>query len=305
MALPTVTCIMPVLNGEAFIEAAVRSVFAQTARDWDLVVVDNGSTDGTPQVLERLAKEDPRLRSLREPERGIVSALNRGLNATSAPYVARLDADDLAMPARFERQLAAFARNPDLVLVASRYELWNAATNERRLAGEVLSGDALYQRLLVSNVIAHPSVMMRRDAVVAAGQYRAEFAPVEDLDLWLRLGKRGPMSVLDDCLLTYRIHPGQVTAQKSDRAKLAAAATYAAAMHGGNSIDIPALAWTFVETIHSDAPREHLKIAGNALAALHKLAPDRAAAERQRILKLLLKTLRLKDARRFHANADA
>jgi glycosyltransferase involved in cell wall biosynthesis len=114
---PKVSCLLPVYNGEQFIEEAVRSLLAQTLKNFELVVVDDGSTDSTPRKLAALNAEDQRLRILRQANGGIVAALNAGLGLCRAGYIARMDADDVAAPDRFEFQADYLDRHPGCVLV--------------------------------------------------------------------------------------------------------------------------------------------------------------------------------------------
>ncbi|MFM2422842.1 MAG: hypothetical protein RL291_1372 [Pseudomonadota bacterium] len=295
---PAVSCVIPVRNGARTIGETIGSVQMQGFKDWELIVVDNGSTDDTRAIVTALAQQDPRIRLETEPTPGIVPALTRGIDVAHADLIARLDADDMMQPDRLALQLATFAAEPQLVLVASRYELWDEASGERRIEGEALAGQALEQRLKETNVIAHPSVMMRRSAYLDAGGYRAQFVPAEDLDLWLRLARIGPMKVLAEPLLVYRLHPGQVTAQKSPANRLAMAAVYGA--DRGAALDAPPTeqALHFVRSVDGTAPRDHIKIAARALSALGNDELN-ASQERNRIAKALLTRFRARDVRTF------
>ncbi|PLX95140.1 MAG: glycosyl transferase, partial [Desulfuromonas sp.] len=118
MTKPQVSILMPVRNEERFLPAALRSIQKQTLRNWELVVVDDGSCDRTPEILRSFAKSDQRIRIFSQSAVGLVQALNRGLQACSAPLVARMDGDDICHPLRLEKQLQRFRDDPSVGLVA-------------------------------------------------------------------------------------------------------------------------------------------------------------------------------------------
>ncbi|HEX9079530.1 MAG TPA: glycosyltransferase [Desulfuromonadaceae bacterium] len=193
---PAVSVLMPVRNEERFLPEALRSLARQTLRDWELIAVDDGSTDGTPALLAGAAREDSRVRLLSSRGQGLVAALNLGLAACRAPLVARMDGDDISHPARLGEQAAFLARHGDIDLVAcsfrhfprhavgsgmAAYEQW-----QNRLTGH----DAIMADRYVESPFVHPSVMFRRHCVEAAGGYRDMGWP-EDYDLWLRLAAAG------------------------------------------------------------------------------------------------------------------
>ncbi|MDX6482887.1 MAG: hypothetical protein QOE95_658 [Gaiellaceae bacterium] len=202
-----VAVLLPVRNGERYLRQAVDSMLGQTFRDFELVVVDDGSTDGSAALAE--AVDDARLRLVRQEPLGLVEALRRGLAETTAPLVARMDADDLSLPTRLERQLAALVG--DVVLVGCGFE---AIDEDGRVTGSwLLPGDdaALRRRLLLRNPFAHGSVVFRRDAVVQAGGYRADYGANEDYDLWRRLARDGRLAARPEVLYRYREHADAVT----------------------------------------------------------------------------------------------
>ena len=210
MGQPRVSVVMPVRNGGRFLEPAVRSILDQELRDLELVVVDDGSTDDSPRVLQRLAAADPRVRVLTGPATGLVAALNQGCAAARAPLVARMDADDLSLPPRLARQCAAMDADPELVLLGTgvRY----VDEHDRPLHTRILpQDDASLRRTLERSVpFTHSAVVMRRSAFERAGGYRAALRHAEDHDMWLRLAEHGRLGNLPEALVLYRIHSGQV-----------------------------------------------------------------------------------------------
>lgn len=206
---PAVSVLMPVWNGEAHLEAAIASVLGQTWRDLELVVVDDGSTDGTPALLARLAVQDARLRVLTRPNGGIVAALNAGLAACRGALVARMDADDLCRPERIARQVAAFRDDPALVLCGSAIEMFG----DRRGVLRFPTDDRGCRAMLATwSSFAHPSVMMRSDVLQAHGlRYDAGHQYAEDYRLWSDLARFGRLRNLPEPLLRYRVHAGQIS----------------------------------------------------------------------------------------------
>lgn len=220
---PIVSVLVPVRNAERTVEAALRSVLDQTLRRLELIAVDDGSEDATPRVLERMAVADSRLLLLKQGPSGIVAALRSGTRVARAPFVARMDADDVSHPARLARQVAWLQRRQDLVAVGTlvesfvdhgslsdgwrRYESW---LNSR------VSSKSIARDLLIESPLAHPSMMMRRDALEAVGGYR-DFDGPEDYDLWLRLAAHAgclaeaPFAKVPDVLLRWRDGAGRLT----------------------------------------------------------------------------------------------
>ena len=154
---PPVTILLPVRDGAAFLAAAVRSIQAQTLAEFELLAVDDGSTDATQAILTGFAAEDPRVRVLRQPAMGLVAALNRGLAEARAPLVARMDADDLARPDRLARQVAALHATPAAALVGSAFQVIDADGMPRRAVHPPLTAAAVHAALDHANPIAHPT----------------------------------------------------------------------------------------------------------------------------------------------------
>lgn len=204
---PLVTVLMPVHNGADHLPTALASVFAQDFADFELLVVDDGSTDATPAVLADCA--DPRLRVLRLERTGLVGALNRGLDEARGEFIARLDADDEMLPGRVARQVERFRRDPGLVACGSDYLLFGAASGLVRTPRGAKDCRA---HLVFGSPIAHPAVMLRADALRAHGvRYRAEYPHAEDFKLFSELAAIGTLENLAEPGLRYRIHPGQVS----------------------------------------------------------------------------------------------
>ena len=222
-----VSVVMPAQNGAAFVEQALESALSQTLAELELIVVDDHSTDATPAILSAAARRDARVRVLECAGSGVVAALNQGCAAASAPYVARLDADDIALPDRLERQTALLDAHADVGLVGGAHFAIDGS-GRRRATHRIPTADAaLRTRLSHYNVFVHSSVTFRRAAFAQAGGYR--LAEAEDYDLWLRISERWSLAGVATPVLEYRQHAGQVSLARTREQTLAALAARAAA----------------------------------------------------------------------------
>ena len=210
--MPRVSVFMPVHNGEPFVEEAIESVLSQTLDDLELVIVENGSSDGSAGIARAAAGRDRRVRVVEHARAlGIVGAGNACVAAARAPLVARQDQDDVSCPRRLERQVATLARSPDAVAVGSLCDGIDAAGRRVRPRDR--------WRLVGRRALppfAHGSVCMRRDAFERVGGYREGTHRWEDVDLFLRLAREGSVLVLPEVLYRYRYHGGSVTASPGD-----------------------------------------------------------------------------------------
>jgi glycosyltransferase involved in cell wall biosynthesis len=201
---------MAVHDGERHLRAAVESILTQTLADFELVVVDDGSTDSTPAILA--SYDDPRIRVVRnEVNLGLVRSLNRGLAETRGGYVARQDADDRSSPERLALQVTHLERRPELALLASAYRRIDEAGRESGDRPVPLETTAIRWRLLFLNAFAHSSVMVRRDVVLALGGYDEAIRYGEDYDLWSRVAEQHEVAALPERLVDYRRSASSMT----------------------------------------------------------------------------------------------
>jgi glycosyltransferase involved in cell wall biosynthesis len=203
---------MPAYNAERYAAAAVESILAQTFRDFEFLIVDDGSTDGTRAILERYAAADPRIRLVSRPNTGYVVALNEMLARARGEFIARMDSDDISMPTRLERQLAYLDANPDCVMVGSRVRIIDPDGRPLTVMGDALTHEEIDAALMAARgqMVYHPSVVFRRGPLLAVGPYRLEYEPSEDMDIFLRLAEVGRVVNLAEPLLEYREHLGKV-----------------------------------------------------------------------------------------------
>ncbi len=208
----SVDVLLPVYNGAATIEESVASLLDQTHRNLRILVIDDGSTDETPDILARLAARDSRVVPIRKPNGGIVEALNFGLEQTSAEFVARQDADDISFPDRIERQLAEMARNPDVVALSGaciHIDQYGEETGGRYHPHD--PGLADYTSYPSTEpYLLHPFLMVRREAYVGVGGYR-HVIHSEDTDLFWRLRERGRLMNVEEAYGKMRLHTGSIS----------------------------------------------------------------------------------------------
>jgi glycosyltransferase involved in cell wall biosynthesis len=211
---PTVSVLMPVHNAERYLAEAVESILGQTFTDFEFLIIDDGSTDRSRAILERYAARDGRIRLTSRPNTGYTVALNEGLGLARGELVARMDADDVALPERVARQVEYLRAHPEVVCVGTAVRFIDAAGRFLREGHPGMDNDEIQERALAGDCpLNHPSVMMRRAAVEAVGRYHPEFEPAEDLDLWLRLGEVGRLTSLADALMKYRQHAASFSEQ--------------------------------------------------------------------------------------------
>lgn len=216
---PVVSVLLPVYNAQRYVPAAVESILAQTLVDFELIVVDDGSTDRSNAILRKFAAADPRVKLISRPNTGYVVALNEALSCARGEFIARMDADDISLPARFERQVAYLREHPDCVLVGTHVVTMDGDGSLIGVMPDIAFGhDRIDQALLRRGwPIVHPAVMMRASALRDVGAYKVEYCPNEDHDLFLRLAEAGKVENLPEVLIHYRKHAHSVSALNNDR----------------------------------------------------------------------------------------
>ena len=204
---PAISVVLPVYNAEAYVREAVESILAQSFTDFELIAINDGSTDGSGAILRELAARDTRIVLVERPNDGLVSALNEGIGRARAGLIARMDADDVAMPERFALQHARMVQEPELAVLGSFIRVMDKDGDIIRLGEYPLTPKEAARCLERGCPVIHPSVMMRRGAVLKVGGYRKAFLHAEDYDLWLRMSDLGyAIANLPQPLLNYREH---------------------------------------------------------------------------------------------------
>ena len=236
MTSPTVSVVMSVFNGEAFLREAVESILAQTFTDFEFIIVDDGSTDRTAEILSDYAKRDNRVCVVTQENRGRAESLNRGIDLARAPLLARMDADDISLPHRLKEQVDFLNSHPEVGLLGGAYSQMDPTG---RIFGTVrapLDDSEIRTRMLQENPMCHPAVVMRRDTALRSDGYRKALLDVDDYDLWLRVAERTQLANLDTVVLQYRIHFDQVSIRHVEQQMicfLAARAAHSIRRRGG------------------------------------------------------------------------
>lgn len=213
--VPLVSVIMPVHNGAAFIDEAIASIRTQTLHAWELLVIDDGSSDDSAARVQRHAAQDARIRLIHQPKQGVAFALNRGMHEARAPWMARMDCDDVSLPTRLERTLHALQADPGLAAVGAWATLIGAGG---RAVGERRSGPTTPEAFAVQRErgplqLISSTVIVSRELALALGGHRQEYAPAEDADFFTRIADAHQLLVLPEPLLRYRIHSRSASTQ--------------------------------------------------------------------------------------------
>ena len=199
---------LPAYNVEPYIEAAVQSLLDQTFRDFELLVMDDGSVDRTASILEELARRDARVKLTVVSHVGYVPLLNRMVQAAKGDLLARMDADDIALPERFEKQVHFLDSHPEVVAVGGQAIYIDPKGRELGPCDRLLDHDAIEAAYLgrAGGAMLHPTVMMRAQTARQIGGYNPSYSSAEDLDFFLRMTEVGRVANLPDVVLKYRVH---------------------------------------------------------------------------------------------------
>ena len=213
-AAPRVTVLLPVHDAERFLPEAVESILDQSFRDFELLAIDDGSHDASAEILGGFARRDRRVRVVHRPHQGLIATLNDGLALARGALIARMDADDVALPQRLARQVEALDRDPGLLCIGGAFDLIDESGRLFDRAFPPCDHATILARALGGeSTISHSAASYRRDAVRGIGGYDETARWVEDLDLWLRLSEHGSLANLPDLVSRVRHHADSVSEQ--------------------------------------------------------------------------------------------
>lgn len=295
---PRVSVVLAVYNGERHIERSLRSVLGQSFTDFELIVIDDGSTDATPEIASSLLAVDARVRIARQEHRGLTASLNVGIALSRGAYLARQDADDISLPDRFARQVAYLDAHPTVAALGTSADVIDTAgavtgaLTARRGPSAVARG-----LLTLRNTPVHGSMMLRASAVAAAGGYRDAFRAAQDYDLWLRIASLGEIDNLPDVLYQWRLDRESVYLTRRARqlmyAGVALAFAHERAIDGRDS-------YTLLERTGGDLDRfaEAYRFGARVYAAWGELLL-RGLGNTARVREYLRRALRRGDLRPF------
>ncbi|MFN8379622.1 MAG: glycosyltransferase family 2 protein [Anaerolineae bacterium] len=214
--LPRISVVMPVYNGGSYLAAAVESILQQTYRDFELIALDDGSTDGSSTLLDEYAQRDPRIRVIHQTNRGLVPTLNHGLELATGEYIARMDADDISAPTRFEKQVAYLDSHPDVGVVGTWLTVIDKLGTPLYVMKMPVTNASIRWSLLKNNCIGHSTAMMRQSLFRTIGGYDKAALHAEDYDLWLRAAQEVHLANLAETLLMYRQWPMSISSANNE-----------------------------------------------------------------------------------------
>lgn len=210
-----ISVVMSVYNSEKFLKPAIESILNQTFKDFEFIIIDDGSTDRSVEIIE--SYNDPRIRLVKQTNHKLVYALNQGLKISRGEFIARQDADDISLPSRLEKELSWMISNDKRGLVSSYFTYIDEMTSKPTITLTFPTKHIdLVRNLYYTNPFAHSAAMIRKSAIVTAGYYRNDYDHNEDYDLWRRLAPHWELGVLPEVLLWYRISASSISHTNQD-----------------------------------------------------------------------------------------
>lgn len=203
--IPEVSVVMPVYKGDDHLSAAVDSILNQTFSDFEFIIICDDPTDKTRDILDKYKQEDSRMKIYYQKRQGLVNSLNRGFSLAQGEYIARMDADDISLPSRLEKQVKFMTENPEIGICGT----WIQRIGEPpSYVWKVPCGhESIKSRMLFEPVIAHPSIIIKKETFLKKGlAYMQDETYAEDYGLWVRAAKEFKLANIPEILMHYRIH---------------------------------------------------------------------------------------------------
>lgn len=214
---PLVSVVMAVYNGEEYLDKAIESILNQSYKNFEFIIINDGSNDHTQDILDKYQADDSRVVTISRENKGLVASLNEGILLAKGELIARMDADDISFLERLAEQVAFMKANPQVVCCGSFYEVIDEDGDSLTILDAPIE-DSEIQKLLMQGhtVICHPTAMFRKSVFLEVGGYQKKFYLVEDLDLWIRLGEFGLLSNIPLPLVKYRTNSESVSTKNSE-----------------------------------------------------------------------------------------
>ncbi|URZ16003.1 glycosyltransferase [Clostridium felsineum] len=215
-----ISIVMPVYNSKEYLKEAIESILNQTYRDFQFIIIDDGSTDGSLDLINEYKEMDDRIVVISRENKGLVFSLNEGISLAIGKYIARMDSDDISIHDRIEKQFNFLEANRDIDILGTNLYVFGNVTEKQKAAyyeelAAKFNDNNIEEIFLTSCAISHPSVMFKKEVFTKLGGYNEEYDTAEDYDLWLRAIKGGyKISRLDERLVRYRIHNKSKTARE-------------------------------------------------------------------------------------------
>lgn len=212
MRSPKISVVMPVYNTKKYLRQAIESILNQTFRDFEFIIVDDCSTDSSPEIIEEYAKKDKRIRALYNSQNlKVARARNRGIEAATGRYVAQMDSDDISLPNRLKKQFKFMEGHPEVAVSSGTVELIDQAGKAIGRVKYYLTDEEVRRHIFRLCPCSQSLCIMRRKAFNDIEGYDPDWVPTEDTELFLRLGRIGQFANLSDVMLQYRVHPDSLT----------------------------------------------------------------------------------------------
>lgn len=217
---PKVTVLMSVYNGEKFLVGAIESILNQTYRDFEFIIIDDGSTDGTAVILARYQQMDNRIHAYNQENQGLIASLNRGCELAKGKYIARMDADDISMLERLAKQVQYMESHPEIGVLGTWIQWIDENSKPGRSLHPPTAPGTIGWFLIFENCLAHPSVVMRADVIKTLGFYHREAIHAEDYELWTRVIAFSIIANIPETLLQLRVWNGSISSRHSQTQEL-------------------------------------------------------------------------------------
>ena len=210
---------MSVYNGEKYLKLAVESILNQSYSDFEFIIINDGSTDGSLNILKRFKEQDERIKIISRENKGLVYSLNEGVNLAQGEYIVRMDADDISEPNRFEKQLQYMQIN-NQVVCGSYATIINSSGEKIGEMNYPPFAEKIKSFALLHNPFVHPSVMFKKDIFLKVGGYKRFFKYIEDYELWTRIVFKYKSGNIPERFLRYRVHNEQITKRNNLRMRV-------------------------------------------------------------------------------------
>ncbi len=208
---PKVTVLMPVYNGQKYLRPAIESILNQTYKDFEFLIINDGSKDNSLDIIKRYADKDSRIRLITRPNKGLVATLNEGLAKARGEYIARMDCDDISLKKRLKTEVDYLDSHPDVGLVGSNYSIIDGRGKVLVSTNVFTHPDDLKLCLVTCNQYGHGSVMIKRSVLKQVGNYDKSVGHLEDYDLWIRISRVTRVANIEEPLYRWRKTAGSIT----------------------------------------------------------------------------------------------
>ena len=212
--MPNISVVMSVYNGEKYLREAIESILTQTLADFEFIIINDGSSDHSLDILKEFQSKDGRTKLISRQNRGLIYSLNEGVTSANGIYIARMDADDIALPHRLEHQVA-YMKEHDVVLCGTWAECIDGSGSPVGSIKYPITANKIKHFALLHNPFVHPSAMFTKKVFTEVGGYSSGFRHIEDYEFWTRIVFKYPTANIPEVLLKYRLHPHQITRDKN------------------------------------------------------------------------------------------